>query len=618
MRILFDSKDKKYKSVFGCLKQNEECIFRIDIPSSCQTVQTEIIFERENGNPFSAFSLNLSEQKDGYDIYSGKISFSEKGLYFYYFRIKTKFEEFSLYKYGYDMTNIEDGDKWQLSVIPKDKYISDFYAGKVMYQIFPDRFNKCGECDVSEKLRPFTVHENLADTPDFLPDENGKITNSDFFGGNLRGIKEKLPYLKELGVSLIYLNPIFKAYSNHRYDTCDYKKIDEMLGNEKDFSELCAEAHKNNIRIIIDGVFSHTGSNSIYFDKNHIFGTGAYSDRESPFGKWYDFQEYPDKYTSWWGIDTLPCVNETEESYIDYIIDGENSVVAYWLSKGCDGFRLDVADELPDAFIEKLYKRVKELNKECLVIGEVWEDASNKISYGQRRSYFTENELDSVMNYPYKNVIASFVNRIDDGTDFKNTVMTIAENYPADSLNCLMNFLSTHDTSRIITALGKYGKTDTKTDRANAVMSRYEYEKASEKLLCAVFLQFVLPGMACIYYGDEIGTEGFEDPFCRRYMNWDKTENSPILEFYKEIAGWKNTLIPLQKGDVSVELPASGVVLISRVTPEKKITAVCNVSDDPYCFDSENRIVFGRNFDSLSGKTTVNKNGFVLTLTSEM
>ncbi|MBE7022006.1 MAG: glycoside hydrolase family 13 protein, partial [Ruminococcaceae bacterium] len=403
MRILYNSKDEYHKSPFGCLRQNEMCNLRIKIPMSCQTVSVCLCIKSEEGFEMIV-PFRFEATDDGYEVYTTTFSLFANGLYFYYFKITTQNETFDLFKQG-DDTNIAVGDLWQLTCFDKDYDTPADFKGRVMYQIFPDRFAKSGTVDPAGKLEPYQLHENTTDTPVYLPNEEGRITNSDFFGGNLKGITEKLPYLKNMGIGIIYLNPIFMAYSNHRYDTADYKKIDPLLGTEQDFVSLCKEAHRLDIKIILDGVFSHTGSNSVYFDEKGVFGNGAVSNQNSPYRDWYQFQDYPTKYTSWWGIDTLPCVDELNEDYMDYIIYAQDSVISHWLKLGADGFRLDVADELPDEFIAAFHKKLKEMNPDALLLGEVWEDASNKISYSKRRKYFSDSNLDSVMNYPFKEAI---------------------------------------------------------------------------------------------------------------------------------------------------------------------------------------------------------------------
>ena len=253
---------------------------------------------------------------------------------------------------------------------------------------------------------------------------------------------------------MIYLNPISKSFSSHRYDTGDYKSPDPMLGTMADFTALCDAAHAKGIKVILDGVYSHTGSDSLYFNRKGSFpGIGAYQSKSSPYAGWYTFHSWPNRYESWWGFDTLPTVQKMHPDFVEYIITGEDSVVAHWLRAGADGFRLDVVDELPDEFVLLLKRRIREIKPDALLMGEVWEDASNKEAYGHRRRYFVDGELDSVMNYPFRTAIMNFVRKMDGGEQLKNTVMSIAENYPPQVLSCCMTLLGSHDTPRILTAL---------------------------------------------------------------------------------------------------------------------------------------------------------------------
>lgn len=565
------------------------CHIRIDIPSSCETNEVFIVLKNEHTDEEIKAPLFLEKTDDAYDIFSGNFALSNAGLYFYKFFIVTKESSFELFKEGTSDTNIGKGDMWQLSCYEKDFTVPDFFQGKVMYQIFPDRFYKDGDCDISQKLQPFYIHENKEDTPDFRPNEHGKVLNCDFYGGNLKGIEKKLSYIKDLGVSVIYLNPIFKAYSNHRYDTCDYKTIDPLLGTKEDFISLCNAAHRLNIKIILDGVFSHTGSNSIYFDKEHIFGNGAVSNENSPYKEWYNFSDYPHKYDAWWGIDTLPAVNEMSDSFLNYIIRGEESVIAYWLKLGADGFRLDVADELPDEFIYLLRKKVKEIKEDSLVIGEVWEDASNKISYGKRRKYFVGAELDSVMNYVFKNAIIAFVLGDITAEKFADEIMTIAENYPPMCLNSLMNSLSTHDTARIINCLCGGKIPDTKEEQATYRLSDDDYKLSCQRLFTAAFLQYTLPGMPCIYYGDEIGMQGFGDPFCRGFFKWDDADDN-LMHFFKELGKIKNTYPSLQKGDISFEIKGE-TLIYKRKYKSENFVCVVNGGNTPFVVEKKKAVI---------------------------
>ncbi len=610
MRIHYDSKSAAFKKPFGALAEDEICEISIHIPESCGVTACNLVIEADGGDEYLRVNMEKSGGYDGYGVYSCRFGIDKAGIYFYYFRINTQSGAFSLYKYGYDLTNIEDGEKWQLTCYNKAYGVPEWYSGRVMYQIFPDRFAKCGNPELAGKLEPYRIHESTSDIPDYLPDENGEVKNCDFFGGNLAGICEKLPYLASLGVSVIYLNPIFKAYSNHRYDTADYKAIDEMLGTESDFTALCDRAHSLGMRIILDGVFSHTGSDSIYFDKKHRFEHGAYYDECSPYRSWYDFKRYPDEYTSWWGIDTLPCVNELDGSYLDYIIDGEDSVVAHWLRLGADGFRLDVADELPDEFIARLRARLKALKPDSLLIGEVWEDASNKISYGVRRKYFTDGELDSVMNYPYKNAIIGLITKKQSAEDFRQSVMSIAENYPKAALLSLMNMLSTHDTPRILTLLGAKSVPEDKSARASYRMSADAYAEAEIRLKAAAAIQFALPGMPCIYYGDEIGTEGFEDPFCRTFFDWEKADNSSLARYFASLAKLRLSSDALMRGNLNVTMPCISAIKLTRTLGDESVSLyLC--ADGNLSLKISGNILFSLNADINDGTANLSECGFV-------
>ena len=409
MRILFDSKQPQFKTPFGTLVPGEECTLCIHIPSSVQAKTVACRIRRENGEEYLSVPMEYWKKVGAYDIFRGKFALEECGLFFYRFQIITRTGMFHLYKYGND-TNMEAGDLWQLSCVPADFHTPDWAKGAVMYQIFPDRFHKSGKCDLSGKLTPYTVHEQWEEEVVWQPDANGVVLNNDFFGGNFKGITEKMDYIASLGVTVLYLNPIFKSFSSHRYDTGDYKTPDPMLGTEADFTALCEAAHARGIRVVLDGVYSHTGSDSLYFDRKRSFGgKGAYCSQNSPYYSWYRFRSWPNSYQSWWDFDTLPTVNKMDPSFVEYIITGEDSVVAHWLKAGADGFRLDVVDELPDEFVALLKKRIREVKPDALLIGEVWEDASNKIAYDTRRRYFVDGELDSVMNYPLRNGILDFI-----------------------------------------------------------------------------------------------------------------------------------------------------------------------------------------------------------------
>ena len=608
MRILFDSRDAAHKTPFGCIRTGQRCILRLLIPDNCQATGVKLMLEDCENAPAGEYPFVKEEDRgDGYTAYRCEFAPEERGLYFYWFYVTKENGGFRLFKQG-NGTNMEAGDKWQLSVIPADFTTPDFARGAVMYQILPDRFYKSGDCDLTEKLRPFTVHASWDEMPDYTPDGEGNWC-SDFFGGNLNGVREKLPYLKDLGVEVIYFNPIFMAYSNHRYDTADYKRIDPMLGTEADFKALCDEAHSMGIRIVLDGVFSHTGSNSVYFDAKHVFGNGAVSNPESPYREWYRFRHYPDDYDAWWNMPTLPNVEEVTPSYIHYIIEDDDSVAAHWLGLGADGFRLDVVDELPDEFVYKLKKRIRSIKPDALLLGEVWEDASNKRTYGVSRRYFVDGELDSTMNYPWRTAILNYIRGLDDGSALGEAVMTIAENYPPQVLSCVMNLLGSHDTPRILTALVDDFR-GSREEKAARTLSHEDRKTALERLRAATFLQFTLPGMASIYYGDEAGMEGFDDPFCRRTYPWGR-EDTALRAYYRSLCRLKKELPALRHGDVRVTAAGEGRIAFTRTAQEQRVQVFVNRSPEVWTLP-EGKVRFGRGLDLDGERTMLQPGGFCL------
>ncbi len=591
MHIRYDSFSPCHKTPFGCVQKREPCHMEIWVPKTCPTTGVYLVLNNHTeGETLRLLYTHLYEQ-DTHRVFVFRFSLKKTGLYLYHFEVEEAHTSFRLFRKGLHDTHLEEGDFWQLTCY-EDHFDTPIDAkGGVMYQIFPDRFHRVGSCDLTDKLTPFLLHADTADCPMFLPDATGEIQNHDFFGGNLKGIEEKLPYLKQLGITWLYLNPIHMAYSNHRYDVADYKRVDPMLGTTADFVSLCNTAHGLGIHILLDGVFSHTGSDSIYFDKKLRFGNGACSNPHSPYRSWYHFEEYPTRYESWWGVPTLPAVDEMNPYFLDYIIRNEDSVVAHWLNLGADGFRLDVADELPDPFIRMLRDKVKEIKPDGLVVGEVWEDASNKISYGKRKTYFSNSELDAVMNYPFRSAILDFVSGADGGRHFYTTVMTIAENYPKPVLDCLMNSLSTHDTPRAITLLGDPFE-GTKEEKASRTMTPTQKEEAEKALRMAAFLQFTLPGMPCIYYGDEIGMEGYEDPLNRRYYPWNNP-GEDLFFFFAALSRLKQSHPALRYGDIQFEKAEKGQLIFSRRFEQETITVYVNNSHSLEIKGENNLFLYG-------------------------
>ncbi len=612
MRILYDSKQLIHKDPFGTLTPGQKCKINIHIPTSVQATKVTCHITREDGQPLETIQLEFRMRKNAYEIYTGEFSFQETGLFFYFFHIAHKTGAFRLFKQG-DDTNMEAGDLWQVSCVPADFTTPDWAKGAIIYQIFPDRFNKSGRVELKGKLEPYTIHGDWYEEVDWRPTPDGQVLNNDFYGGNFKGIMEKLDYLASLGVTILYLNPISKSFSSHRYDTGDYKTVDPMLGTEADFTALCDAAHKRGMKVILDGVYSHTGSNSLYFNKNGTFpGVGAYQSKESPYYDWYTFFQYPHSYNSWWRFDTLPTINKMVPSFIEYIITGPDSVVEHWLKAGCDGFRLDVVDEIPDEFLKILKDKIRSIKPDAFLIGEVWEDASNKIAYGKRRRYFVDGELDSPMNYPFRTAIINFMRRIDDGRGFKNTVMSLVENYPPQVMACAMNLLGTHDTSRILTALVDDFEGDREAKAARK-LTRSQWNTAVERLLVASFLQFTLPGCPSIYYGDEAGMEGYGDPFCRRPYPWGR-EDRELMTHFKRLAFLRTNCEPLQKGDIRFFQAGNMQVGFTRSYNGQTVRVYVNRSSDDWEIPM-GRILLGCNMHTVAKDALVlGHNGYCVVM----
>ena len=597
MRILYDSKKLAFKDPFGTLEPDQDCTLHIHIPTEIQTTAVECIVNWEDGKPAVTFPLTFQKRVGPYDVFAGTFTLEKKGLYFYYFRITTVTGSFRLFKYG-DDTNMEAGDCWQISCIPADFVTPDWAKGAVIYQVFPDRFRKSGNCDLSGKLQPYTVHRNWNEEVDWRPNKDGLVLNNDFYGGNFRGIAEKMDYIASLGTEILYLNPISKSFSSHRYDTGDYKTPDPMLGTMEDFRAMCDAAHARGIKVVLDGVYSHTGSDSLYFNRKGNFpGVGAYQSKDSAFYRWYSFQQWPNHYTSWWNFDTLPTVNKSNPEFIDYIIENEDSVVAFWLRNGADGFRLDVVDELPDEFVLKLKNRIRAIRPDALLIGEVWEDASNKMAYGIRRRYFTDGILDSAMNYPYRTAILDFVRGMDNGMGLKNAVMTIAENYPPQVLCCNMNMLGTHDTVRVLTALVDNFE-GSRAEQATRFLSRSQYERAAERLVLASFLQYMLPGCPSLYYGDEAGMEGHKDPFNRRTYPWGR-ENMELLTHFKRLGTLRKENKALRLGDIQFFRADHQMIGFHRTWEDQTVSVYMNRGADHWEIPG-GKLLLGHNMQTVA------------------
>ena len=600
LNAVFDSRDKRYKNPVGAVRSGSKIMLSLLIPSSVKVVKAQTVVSDDRGGPHVHYTMTESVRyinTADYRVYTATIPMHERGLYWYHFEVYTDlgFHVISRQKTNNTAAELADLVPWQQTVYDPMYREPEWINGGVYYQIFVDRFFHAGE---NISLPGKTLRSDWGGTPEWRP-VNGKILNNDFFGGNLRGIMEKLPYLDDLGVTCLYLSPIFEAPSNHKYDTGDYFKIDPMFGTEEDFKELCREADKRGIRIILDGVFAHTGADSRYFDRyGNYGGVGAWNSPNSPFRNWYRFHD-DGTYDSWWGIDTLPQTNMNNAGYMDFIT-GEEGVMRHWLRAGASGWRLDVVDEYPSGAVRKVVRAAKSEKEDALVIGEVWEDASNKIAYQERKNYFDGSRLDSVMDYPMKDAIIAFV-REGNAERAAYQMEEIMEHYPPFAVHSLMNILGTHDSIRILTALaGKQVDSDTPRDELAALhMSKEELKLGLHRMKIAVLLQMTLPGVPCIYYGDEAGMEGYKDPFNRRCYPWGQ-ENKELQDWYRKLIKIRKEHSVYKVGHYRTVAAHSGLFAFERYGDDPREISVMTVAN---CGDKGVRLrLHGRWKDILSGK----------------
>ena len=572
MEPFFDPRDIRYKSPFGAAEAGSQVRFalRDDTYYGC-----ELLVQREFAGVEDVCALPPAEGG-----FAGEYTVPGEGeLCWYAFRL-TDGDGHQLWL---GKNGLQDAPeklaRWQLTVYEPSPTPAWFGEG-ITYQIFPDRFRRVAMPDVSHMAGHRWLHSDWREQPVYLPDERGEITNRDFFGGSLAGITEKLDYLRSLSVTTLYLNPIFEAASNHRYDTADYRSIDPLLGSEDDFRTLCREAHKRGMRVLLDGVFNHTGSNSRYFNAESFYPElGAAQSQDSPYYGWYSFHPWPSQYDAWWGVRTLPAVNEERPDYREFIFGGEDSVVRHWLRCGSDGWRLDVADELPGDFIEGIRTAIDAEKPGAYLLGEVWEDGSNKVAYSRRRRYLLGRETHGLMNYPFRTALLDWLGG-GDAAAFRNSMESIRENYPPAAFYGAMNFLGTHDTPRILTLLGAEKTPEAKQARADYRLSPAELDRGVRKLRLAAMLLYTFPGSPTVYYGDEAGMQGFEDPLNRGTFPWGQ-EDADLTAFFRTLGQLRTARESLRRGTLGYIYAQGGGLVIRRDTESERTVTALNAGASP-------------------------------------
>ena len=535
MRFIHIPEDERFRSPRGAAATGTSLFLSLIIegaPEGCFPVLTLTRKFRDEECSGSYYPKTASPNEENgaicYRFEPGPAAFSKPGTYYYDFSAGDE----------------SSGTAGRITVYEPGVTVPEWFKDGVIYQIFPDRFAYAADPDVVPKPDAY-MYPSFDIHPHYTKNDGGEVTKWDFFGGNLSGISSKIDHIRGLGADIIYLNPVFESVSNHRYDTADYEHIDGLLGGDAAFSRFTEKISENGIRLILDGVFSHTGRRSRYFE--------AAKRGEKPYCDWYDFRE-DGSYDCWWDVLDLPCVKELEPTYLDYTVKGKDSIVRRWLRAGASGWRLDVADELPDEYLEALFSAVKEEKPDAVIFGEVWEDGTDKVSYGIHRSYFTVPELHSQTNYPFRKRLLEFFEGNVNAGDISSAFFSDSVNYPPEVYYSLVNMTGSHDVERLFTHLKQITRGDERL--ARGLVKAYS------------LIQFCFPGVPLIYYGDEICMEGGTDPDNRRFFDWNSS-NFDMAGWFSDLSAIRSSHEELRSGSISFIDAGENVFAFRRYFPEK-------------------------------------------------
>lgn len=419
------------------------------------------------------------------------------------------------------------------SLYSQNSFVPDWVKDAIFYQIFPERFYNGDTTNDPPNV------ENWSADPKYY----------NYFGGDLQGVIQKLDYIQSLGVNAIYFNPIFESNSNHKYHTKDYFQIDDNFGDDETFKKLIEECHKRGIRVVIDGVFNHTGIDFFAFQDI------VKNEKNSRYLHWYKVHSFPvqlppakPNYEAWWGIGDLPKLMTDEPDVRKYLFDATRK----WTEMGIDGWRLDVPNEMSHDFWIEWRKLVKSINPDCYIVGEIWEDAS---------PWLKGDQFDAVMNYLFRDAVNLYFvfNKIN--IHQFDSILSIPRKYPLESQYALQNLLGSHDTERFLTLTG-----------GNI-----------EKVKLAVLFQMTYIGAPMIYYGDEIGMMGGKDPDCRRTMLWDTLRwNRDLQNYYKKLINIRNQFPSLRRGNFNTILKdqKNNIYAFTRETQNEKAIIILNNSNE--------------------------------------
>lgn len=592
--LYFNSRDEKYKKPFGPVTAGTEVTFTLEAKTNdLDTAKLVMTTQKITGNQDNIENLDkvfypmvkTGTSPDGArEFWTATVNFDDINIYTYYFEaINGK----DVVIYGNNSIPIsaskivgvggvgealrlategiseEEIPRYRQTVYDASFTTPDWSKDIIYYYIFPERFkngNHANDPKPGKKKfygnRDITFHKNWLDKP-WTPQD--KVSNwdfgNDFYGGDIAGMLQKLDYLKELGINTIYSTPVFTSPSNHKYDTSDYMKIDEGFGTNEEYRQFVAEAKKKGIRVIMDASLNHAGADSIYMDRYGKYpGLGAFKNekirKESPYYSWYTFDETatdPNQKYPQWAVPSLAEFNKKSESYRKFAYKDKNSVTQYWMNMGISGWRMDVVPWVPDDFWREWRKTVKAKDPDILTVAEVWWDSSK---------YYLGDMFDSGMNYVFRQAVLDYV----DGKKAQDTVNIfemMRENYPPQAFGATMNLISSHDAPR---AVFHFGYKDDSTPKD-------EVKTAKDKLLLATFIQMTYPGAPAIYYGDEVGVTGGEDPGCRATYPWKEEGGHPdenLLNEFKKLTKLRNDNAVLRRGSMQPVDVDDNIIVMAR------------------------------------------------------
>jgi glycosidase len=616
--IYYNSRLDEYKKPYGAVSVETPITFSLKVKKD-MAKEVKMILSTPTG--IDVIDMNKDgSYEDNSDKWTSRYTPQTIGTFSYYFVVSNGSD---VKAYGDDdgyfaegkAGNLGEVKNYEFNACTKDFKTPDWLKNGVIYQIYPDRFfNGDKDNDYIQKYARGTIPYEFAKDWYSLPkdpelmNKDGYPSNAnkgdintwsnDLYGGDIKGIEDKIKYLKAVGVTILYLNPVAQSISSHRYDTTDYTKIDHQLGEMEDFVNLAKAAKENGMHIILDGVFNHVSDDSVYFDKYGKYVAdgkpiGAYqywshvydevnnnglslNDAEKKITDYYnsigitdlhykdwfiisnvkvmekDSQgnetgKYTYGYEGWSGFDSMPVIqalNGSEynvKTWANEIIDGDNSVAREWLREGSNGWRIDVANEVSDETWRAFRKTVKGEGDNA-IIGEIWTDAS---------SYILGDMYDSVMNYRFRGAVLNFAKGTQDDNktavtakDSMNELEKMREQYPREALEAMMNLMGSHDTQRVLSALDGYQK-------STRGFAREATDLAKAKMRLIPFLQMTYIGAPTIYYGDEIGMVGCDDPDNRRGFTWGKGDKE-LVEWYGKLASIRSAYSSLRTGEVNV------------------------------------------------------------------